>query len=107
MRVLLDECISVRVAAELPKHDVQTIRGMGWRGKKNGELLQLAASKFNVFVTIDKGLEYQQRIAHLRLGVVTPVAPSNDMDVLRPLMPRLRHAVMKVKRGQVIRVELP
>jgi len=84
MRVLLDECI---------------------RGKKNGELLQLAASGFNVFVTIDKGLEFQQRIAHLRLGVVTLVAPSNEFEVLRPLMPRLRHAVMKVKPGQVIRVE--
>jgi predicted nuclease of predicted toxin-antitoxin system len=91
MRVLPDEGIPVRLAAELPKHDVQTIRGMGWRGKKNGELLQLAASKFNVFVTIDKGLEYQQRTAHLRLGIVTLVAPSNDIDVLRPLMPGFRH----------------
>jgi predicted nuclease of predicted toxin-antitoxin system len=106
MRVLLDECIPVRIADELPMHDVQTIRGMGWRGKKNGELLRLAASKFNVFVTIDKGLEFQQRIAHLPLGVVTLVSPSNDIDALRPLVPALRHAVMKVKPGQVIRVEL-
>ena|SRR5258708_5950547 len=105
MRVLLDECIPVRVAAELPKHDVQTIRGMSWRGKKNGELLKLTAAKFNVFVAIDKGLEYQQRIAHLRLGIVTLVAPSNEFEVLLPLMPSLRHAVMKVKPGQVIRVE--
>jgi hypothetical protein len=107
MRVLLDECIPVRMAAELPKHEVQTIRGMAWRGKKNGELLQLAASKFDFFVTIDKGLEFQQRIAHRKLGVVTLVAPSNDIDVLRPLVPGLRHAVMKVKPGRVIRVEPP
>jgi predicted nuclease of predicted toxin-antitoxin system len=105
MRVLLDECIPVRVARELLKHDVRTIRGMGWRGKKNGELLQLAAPKFNVFVTIDRGLEYQQRIAHLRLGVVTLVAPTNEIEALLPLMPRLRHAVMKIKPEQVIRVE--
>src|SRR5258708_34040066 len=102
MRVLLDECIPVRVVAELPKHDVRTIRGMGWRGKKNGELLQLAASKFDVFVTIDKGLEYQQRIAHLRLGVVNLVAPSNEIDALPPLMPRLPQAVVKGKPGHVI-----
>jgi predicted nuclease of predicted toxin-antitoxin system len=71
IRVLLDECIPVEVADELPKHDVQTIRGMRWRGKKNGEPLQLAAANFNVFVTIDQGLVFQQRIATLKLGVVT------------------------------------
>ena len=69
MRVLLDECIPVQVATELSNHDVRTIRRMGWRGKKNGELLQLAAAKFDVFVTIDRGLVFQQRIAKLRLGV--------------------------------------
>jgi hypothetical protein len=78
---------------------------MRWRGKKNGELLQLAASSFDVFVTIDRGLAYQQRIADMRLGVITLMAPSNEIEALRPLMPRLRHAVLKVKPGQVIRVE--
>jgi predicted nuclease of predicted toxin-antitoxin system len=105
MRVLLDECIPLQVVAELPRHNVRTIRGMRWRGKKNGELLQLASSKFDVFVTIDRGLAYQQRIAHLPLGVVTLIAPSNEIGSLRPLMPRLRHAVLKVKPGQTIRVE--
>jgi predicted nuclease of predicted toxin-antitoxin system len=105
MRVLLDECIPVRVAAELPKHDVRTIRAMGWRGKKNGELLRLAACEFDVFVTLDRGLAYQQRIAHLRLGVITLVAPSNEIEAVLPLIPALRHAVLKVKPGQVIRVE--
>jgi hypothetical protein len=100
VRVLLDECIPLQVVAELPKHDVRTIRDMRWRGKKNGELLQLASSKFDVFVTIDRGLAYQQRIAHLRLGVFTRAAPSNEMEVLRPLMSRLRHAVLKVPLGK-------
>ena len=105
MRVLPDECIPLQLVAELPRHDVRTIRGMRWRGKKNGELLQLAASKFDVFATIDRGMAYQQRIADLRLGVITLLAPSNEIETLRPLMPRLRQAVLKVKPGQVIRVE--
>jgi len=103
--VLLDECIPLEVVDELPKHDVQTIRGMRWRGKKNGELLQLAAAHFNVFVTIDQGLVFQQRIAGLKLGVITLAAVSNEMAELQHLMPALRHAVIKVKPGQVIRLE--
>jgi hypothetical protein len=86
IRVLLDECIPVQVASELSPHEVRTIRGMGWRGKKNGELLQLAAASFDAFVTIDAGLRYQQRIGRLRLGVVTLVASSNEIEALRPLM---------------------
>lgn len=103
-RVLLDECIPVQLAPEFPNHQVRTIRGMAWRGKKNGELLQLAAGKFDVFVTIDAGLSYQQQIAGGKWGVVALVASSNEIEALRPLIPKLRHAVMKVKPGQMIRI---
>ena len=107
----------MEVADELPKHDVQTIRSrhpgevrlpirsMKWRGKKNGELLQLAAANFNVFVTIDQGLIFQQQVAKFKLGVVTLGTRSNEMEDLQPLMPALRHAVLKVKPGQVITVD--
>jgi hypothetical protein len=103
-RVLLDECIPVQLAPELPNHHVRTIREMAWRGKKNGELLQLAAGEFDVFVTIDGALGYQQQIAHGKLGAVALAAPSNEIEALRPLISKLRHAVMKVKPGQMIRV---
>ncbi len=105
IRVLLDECIPVEVVAELPKQEVQTIRSMQWRGKKNGELLKLAAENFNVFVTIDQGLVFQQQVDKLKPGVVTLGAPSNDREELQHFMPALRHAVLKVKPGQVIRVD--
>src|SRR5258706_7645202 len=105
IRVLLDECIPTRTALELPRHDVRTVRQMGWRGKKNGELLELASGKFDVFVTLDRGLVHQRHIARLPFGVVVLSTPSNEIDSLRPLMTGLRHAVLKVKPGQVIRVE--
>jgi predicted nuclease of predicted toxin-antitoxin system len=57
-RVLLDECIPLQVVADLPKHDERTIRGMRWRGKKNGELPHLASSNSGVFVTIDRSLAW-------------------------------------------------
>jgi hypothetical protein len=78
---------------------------MRWRGKKNGELLKLAAETFDVFVTMDGALAQQQRISDLRLGIIALVARSNEIETLRPLMPALRRAVLKVKPGQVIRLK--
>ena len=77
---------------------------MGWAGKKNGELLKLAATQFDAFVTVDRSLTYQQDVRGLNLGVVMLVAHSNEIEALRPLIPRLRQALRKVKPGQVLRV---
>jgi hypothetical protein len=77
---------------------------MGWAGKKNGEFLKLAATWFDVFVTVDQSLKHQQKLAGLRLGGVTLVAHSTEIEVLPPLIPQLKHALRKVKPRQVIRV---
>jgi hypothetical protein len=95
IRVLLDECIPVQAAAELPNLEVRTIRGMRWRGKKNGELLQLAEANF--VVTMDGALVHQQKISHRRLGIVTMVARSNEIAAWAP-------AGGAEEPGQVIRV---
>ncbi len=104
MRVLLDECIPAQIRSELAGHEVQTAGRMSWSGMKNGELLRVAAKKFDVFVTVDRSLTYQQDLRGLNLGVVMLVARSNEIEALRPLLPRLRQALRKVKPGQVMRV---
>jgi len=58
MRVLLDECLPKRLKRELAGHEVQTVPEAGWAGRENGELLQLAAGKFDAFITIDRSLAY-------------------------------------------------
>ena len=63
MRVLLDECIPRKLKNEIPDHDCQTVPEAGWAGKKNGELLFLAEkSGFEVFPTLDQGMEYEQNL---------------------------------------------
>ena len=62
MRVLLDECLPRRLRAELTGHDVSTVPEMGWAGVQNGELLSLAAATFDVFLTVDSSIEYQQDV---------------------------------------------
>lgn len=105
MRVLLDECVPDQVKFSLAGHEVRTVGRMGWKGKKNGELLKLAATRFDVFITVDRSLAYQQPRG-LKIAIVTLVAHSNEIEALRPLIPRLRQALRKVKPGQVLRISV-
>src|SRR5580700_3085729 len=97
MRVLLDECVPRALRKELPGHEVTTVAEAGWAGVNNGELLQRAAALFDVFITIDRNLEYQQNFADIALAVIVVHAPSNDVSVLRPLMPAVLAAISEAK----------
>jgi hypothetical protein len=104
MRVLLDECVPRALRKELPGHDVKTVSETGWAGVKNGELLQLAARQFDLFLTIDRNLEYQQNFVGLALAVIIVHASSNDVAVLRPLMSAVRDAIPQVKPGKITHI---
>ena len=69
MRVLLDECVDWRLGRELASYDVKTTRQMGWMSLKNGELLALASAHFDVFVTVDRNLSFQQDIVSFPIAV--------------------------------------
>jgi uncharacterized protein DUF5615 len=105
MRVLLDECVPRALGKELVGHDVRTVVEAGWAGVKNGELLQSAADLFDVLLTVDRNLEYQQNFAGVRLAVIVMHAPSNDVTVLRPLMPAVLAAIPKAKPGMVTHIK--
>lgn len=104
MRVLLDECVPRALRGELSGHEVKTVAEAGWAGVKNGALLQLAAKDFDVLLTVDRNLEYQQNFSGVTLAVVVIDAPSNDIAVLRPLMPAVREALGTAKSGSVVHV---
>ena len=106
MRVLLDECVPRRLKRELVGHDVKTAPEMGWASKSNGELLGLAAGEFDVFLTVDRNLSYQQDVSALDIAVMVLVARSNALDVLRPLIPLVLNALMNPQRGAVTLIRL-
>jgi|GEM_PF-620767 hypothetical protein len=83
MRVLLDECLPVRLRRNLPGHDVQTVPQEGWASIKNGKLLRLiaASGKFDVFLTVDKNLPREQKIEGLPFAVVVLRAKSNALPM--------------------------
>ena len=103
MRILLDECIVRRLAplaADLAGHEVSTVARMGWRGKENGELLGLAAAQFDVFLTTDRNLSFQQNVARSDLALIVLIAPSNRLSDLRRLAPELLQALPFMQPGQ-------
>ena len=104
MRVLLDECVPRALRNDIPGHEVKTVAEVGCAGVKNGELLRLAAAEFDLLITVDRNLEYQQSFEGLSLAVIVVHAASNDITVLRPLMPSVLAAIAQTRPGLVIHV---
>ena len=107
MRVLLDEQLPRHLAREIGGHDVSTVQQRGWAGLKNGELLRVAADAgFEILVTADRNLQFQQNLSQSRLGIIVLVATSNALEDLLPLVPNLLAAIPRSRPGQLLRVEL-
>lgn len=94
MKLLLDENMPVEIRHEIPGHDCESVTYRRWNGKRNGELLRLAADAgFDALLTKDTNLPYQQNAKNLPLAVVVLVAATNDLDDVRPLLPALLEAL--------------
>lgn len=99
MRVLLDECVDWRLSRDIVGHEVRTTRQMGWSTITNGELLVLAAQEFDVFITVDRNLSFQQNLPTFDIAVIVLRAGSNRLTELRTLMPELLESIPTAKRG--------
>jgi hypothetical protein len=76
----------------------------GWGGTKNGALLRRMQGAYDAFVTMDRGIEYQQNIAALPFGVILIRAASNRMGHLEPLVPAILEALSSIQPGQLLQV---
>lgn len=100
MKLLLDECIDRRLARELAGYEVETVPQMGWSGIKNGELLAFAEAAFDVFITVDRNLSFQQNLPTFNIAVLILHAPSNRLADLRPLIPKVLSILPKLLKGE-------
>jgi Domain of unknown function (DUF5615) len=89
VRLLLDECIDRRLAREFVGYEVKTVPQMGWAGVKNGQLLTLAESEFDAFITVDRNLAFQPNLPQFRIAVLVLHAVSNRLADLKPLAPKI------------------
>ena len=106
MKILLDECIDRRLAKEIEGHEVVTVPQVGWTGIQNGELLRRAQEQFDVFVTVDRNLSFQQHLPQFTIAVIVLQAPTNRLKDLRPLVPQLHRMLPVAPKGQVTWVSL-
>jgi predicted nuclease of predicted toxin-antitoxin system len=104
VRILLDECVDWRLARAIADHDVTTAQQMGWASIKNGELLALASERFDVFVTADRNLTYQQNVRALPIAIIVLHAKTSRLADLLPLVPSLLAAIGSAKPGVVATV---
>ena len=105
MKILLDECLPGDLRKHLLGHDCETVPRAGFSGKGNGELLVLAErSGWQVLLTMDQGMPYQQNIAGRAISLVIIHAPSNRLPDLLPHVPAILTALCSIRRGQAVRI---
>lgn len=102
MRVLLDECITRYLKRDFSGHEVLTVEEAGFKGLKNGRLLQAASEQYDVLVTVDQNLQYQQNLKSLAVAVVVLRARRSTYAELKPLMPRVHETLEKITPGEII-----
>lgn len=105
MRILIDECLPKRLKQTLAGHVAATVQEQGWSRSKNGELLRLAEGSFDVFITADQNLEFQQDLDRFNLGVVVLFALDNRLQTLLPLVPRLLEALRTIRPRQLVHIK--
>jgi hypothetical protein len=106
LRVLLDECVDVRLAVSLATVEVRTVADQGWLGISNGQLLALAAAEFDVFVTVDRNLPFHQHLPKFNIAVILLRAKTNRLSDLVLLVPDLVTAIPSAKKGVVTPIGL-
>ena len=107
MKILIDECLPKSIKHEFFGHITLTVREMGWDSKTNGELMNSAMNGgFEVFVTIDKNLQFQQNLKKYNIIVIVLNAFKNELEFLKPLIPDVLKRLNELKKGEAYIFEL-
>jgi predicted nuclease of predicted toxin-antitoxin system len=105
LKILLDESVPHVVQTRLSHLAIRTVQDMGWAGTKNGELLRRAEAEFDVFVTVDQQLRYQQNLSGRTLAII--VLPTNQVRTVVSLLPAIQESLKRVQPGMFLKIPLP
>ena len=106
MRILIDECLDWRLRRALPEHNCVSVHQMGWKGLTNGTLLEKAQREFDILLTGDTNLTFQQNTTAFRIAVVVLEAQSTRLVDTIQLMPLVNDALRTIQPRQVVRISL-
>jgi hypothetical protein len=104
MRILLDESLPRKLGFLLSEHFVRTVPQMGWSGLFNGELLRTAAPEFDVLLSGDRNIQYQQNPSTLPMSVITLIAINNTLESFLPLVPNLLHLLESIEANKFYQI---
>ena len=104
MKILLDESVPRLLKLRLPQLNISTVQEMGWTGVQNGELLRRAEELFDILITADQNLRYQQNLSGHKLAIL--VLPSNQVPLVTRLVPVVETLLTTIQRGMVVDVPL-
>ena len=106
MRILLDECVTKKLKRHLTEFEIATVVEMNWSRLKNGSLLSAAvADKFDVLLTIDKNIEFQQNMGNYKIAVVVFDVEKSKIDFLSELLPQFKERADEFEKGKVFLIE--
>lgn len=105
MKIIIDECLPRRLAKSLAGHKVWTAQQMRLNGLLNGELLKAINDDFDVFITIDQNLVFQQNLQSVKIAVIVLCARTNRFEDIQPLIPAILKALKGIQSGQIVRVD--
>jgi predicted nuclease of predicted toxin-antitoxin system len=104
VKILIDECVPRRIKRFLPGHESQTVQELGYSSYLNGELLRLAEGRFDLFITSDQNLRYQQNLAGRTLAIL--MLSTKDWDTIKNGAASIAAAVEAIRPSEFIELEL-
>jgi hypothetical protein len=102
VRILLDEGTPDIIQTRLSSFAIVSVKQMGWRGIRNGALLDLMAADFEILITTDKNLPFQQNLTKREISVI--ILPANDIPSIVALLPRIEKAIKTISPGDFIQL---
>lgn len=107
MKILLDECVTKHLKAYLNEYEVFTVREMGWSGVKNGKLMVLCVeNKFDILLTIDKNLQFQQNLDRSPVTIVVLNSFTSKVEELVQFLPALKEGLPKFERHRAYLIDI-
>jgi len=105
MKILLDECVPWPAHKLLEEHECKTAQQCGWSGVTNGELLSRAEKDFDLFITADQNIRYQQNLANRKIAILE--LSTNDLRRIQRAAELIKTAIHNLKPSEFLRLEIP
>ena len=104
MKLLLDECAPKRLKNDFVGHDTFTVDEARLKGLRNGDLLRAASDDFDVLITVDRNIPFQQNLSTFNIALLVLLARNNRYGELKDLVPRALEALETIRPGEVVRI---